>query len=187
MHPHIPTYMHTHRDTRIEIYMYLYSIYVCPSTYLSVCMYVPTHVIHTHSTHIQLLKLSWHLGFTEMRGWSHACDGWISSKTNCSITPSTSHTYLWSSIIPRTESVSFYRIHLFQVSVEETALAIIFSFLHALKTLWYAKGQSSRERSCKPGQGIQRHHIFKDRIQCNCTGQTFYYLRTSLSTWNYLN
>lgn len=52
MHPHIPTYIHTHRDTWIEIYMYLCSIYVCPSTYLSVCMYVPTHVIHTHSTDI---------------------------------------------------------------------------------------------------------------------------------------
>lgn len=68
------------------------------------------------------------------------------------------------------------------LSTESTCLKWL--SLHALKTLWYAKGQSSRERSCKPGQGIQRHHMFKDRIQCNCTGQTFYFLTTSLSTWN---
>ena len=71
MHPHIPTYIHTQRDTWIERYMYLYSIYVCPSTYLSVCMYLPTHVIHTHSTDIQLLKYRAFLTFgkySDMRG-----------------------------------------------------------------------------------------------------------------------
>ena len=146
-----------------EIYVFIFDL--CLSIHLSVCMYVCTYACDTHTARTSSCWSFLDTWEVLRNAWLITCMWRVDIFKNKLLNNSFNLTHV--SLIQH-HSLDWKCVFLRNPPVSSECGG---NSLPALKTLWYAKGQSSRERSCKPGQGIQRYHMFKDRMQCNGKGQ----------------